>query len=45
MQWWFYLATPVGWTLIIYRVLENLYEDWQAYRLREPFNLSPSLLE
>ena len=27
MQWWFYLATPVGFSLIIYRVMQNLFED------------------
>lgn len=45
MQWWFYLATPLGWALIVYRVLGNLYEDWRTFRRREPFNLQPSLLE
>lgn len=45
MQWWFYLATPVGWSLIVYRVLVNFYQDWQTFRRRDPFNLQPSLLE
>lgn len=45
MQWWFYLATPVGWTLIILRVLQNLYQDFRTYRSGQPFNLQASLLE
>ena len=27
MQWWFYMATPVGFGLVIYRVLQNMFED------------------
>lgn len=45
MQWWFYLATPTAWVLIIYRVLQNLFADWQRFRLREPFNLQPSIMD
>ncbi len=26
-SWWFYLATPVGWGLLVWRVLQNAYED------------------
>lgn len=37
MQWWFYLATPLAWTLLIFRALQNLYADWQRYRRGEPF--------
>lgn len=45
MQWWFYLATPLAWVMIIYRVLQNLYADWRRFRLREPFNLQPSIMD
>jgi TRAP-type C4-dicarboxylate transport system permease small subunit len=37
MQWWFYLATPVAWILLMFRVLQNMQEDYQRYRLRQPF--------
>lgn len=37
MQWWFYLATPLAWSLLIIRVLQNLAEDISRYRKREPF--------
>lgn len=31
-QWWFYLATPIGWSLVIIRSIQNLIEDIQTYR-------------
>lgn len=37
MQWWFYLATPLAWALLIVRVLQNLADDIGRYRRREPF--------
>lgn len=37
MQWWFYLATPAAWTLLIVRVLQNLADDIRRYKSREPF--------
>ena len=37
MQWWFYLATPVAWTLLIIRVLQNVADDIGRYRRRDPF--------
>ena len=43
MQWWFYLATPVAFALLIFRVLQNLMEDLRRYRNREPFNISADL--
>ena len=35
-QWWFYMATPIGFGLVIYRVLRNLLEDISKFRNREP---------
>lgn len=35
MQWWFYLATPVGFGLVIYRVLQNMFEDIGRYKRGE----------
>jgi len=37
MQWWFYLATPLAWALLIIRVLQNVSDDIGRYRRREPF--------
>lgn len=45
MQWWFYTATPLAWSLIIFRVLQNLWEDIVTYRNKLPFQLQASLLE
>ncbi|NHH85702.1 TRAP transporter small permease [Cobetia sp. MB87] len=45
MQWWFYLATPLAWVMIIYRVLQNLYADWARYRRGDSFNLQPSIMD
>ncbi len=45
MQWWFYLATPLSWLLLIFRALQNLYEDWRRYQRREPFQHLVSLSE
>lgn len=32
MQWWFYLATPVAFVLLIFRVLQNMFVDWKRFR-------------
>ncbi len=39
MQWWFYLATPLAWALLLFRALQNLRDDIGRYRRREPFLL------
>ena len=36
MQWWFYTATPIGFGLVIYRVLRNLMDDIRRFRNNEP---------
>ncbi|MBR0565416.1 TRAP transporter small permease [Azoarcus sp. L1K30] len=37
MQWWFYLATPVGWGILMIRALQNLIQDIGRFRRHEPF--------
>lgn len=37
MQWWFYMATPLAWSLLIFRALQNLWDDHQRFRRNEPF--------
>lgn len=43
MQWWFYLATPVAFAAIIFRVLQNLVEDVRRFRRREPFQIKADM--
>lgn len=40
MQWWFYTIGPIGWLLIIIRVIQNIIKDIKSYRQNIPFNLS-----
>ena len=37
MQWWFYMATPLAWSLIIVRVLQKVVEDIQIFKAKQPF--------
>lgn len=37
-QWWFYLATPLGWGLIILRAVQNAIADVRAYRQGKPMD-------
>ena len=37
--WWFYLATPVGWTMLMSRVLQNAVQDLVAMRTGQPLNI------
>ena len=36
LQWCFYVATPLAWSLLIIRVLQNLLEDIKSFIKREP---------
>ena len=44
MQWWFYMATPIAWILLILRVLQNLWDDWRTFRSGRPFTIQTSIL-
>ena len=44
MQWWFYMATPVAFVLIIFRVCQNLVEDIQRFRERQPFRIKADMM-
>lgn len=37
MEWWFYLATPMAWSLIIIRAIQNLIQDAKRFKRGEPF--------
>lgn len=38
-QWWFYSATPVGWSLLVIRVVQNVIEDVTAMRTGAPLKV------
>lgn len=44
MQWWFYLATPVAWTLLVIRALQNFRDDWLTWQSGKPFTIQTSML-
>jgi len=43
MQWWFYLATPLAFSLLILRVLQNLLRDLADFRAGRPFRLQANI--
>lgn len=43
MQWWFYLAIPVGWGLLCIRSVQNIVEDILRFRRREPFTFTATI--
>ena len=43
LQWWFYIATPFAFLVLIYRVLQNMREDWLAYRAGSDFKIRTSV--
>ncbi|MEQ9608832.1 MAG: TRAP transporter small permease [Kiloniellaceae bacterium] len=43
MQWWFYLATPLAWSLLVFRVMQNLWSDYADFRAGRPFNLHANI--
>jgi TRAP-type mannitol/chloroaromatic compound transport system permease small subunit len=43
MQWWFYMATPLAFSLLIVRTLQNLWRDLGDFRAGRPFNLQVSI--
>lgn len=38
-QWWFYSATPVGWGLLCFRVVQNMIEDIRLMASGQPMKL------
>lgn len=45
MQWWFYMATPLAWTLLLVRVLQNLKQDISAYRAGRPLTTQAAMFD
>lgn len=45
LQWWFYMATPAAWSLLLLRVTQNLKKDIQNYRKGASFMTSAALFD
>ena len=43
LQWWFYVATPAAWVLLLFRVLQNLWEDVKLFRAGKPLLIQNTL--
>ena len=39
LSWWFYSATPVGWTLLLIRVVQNIIIDFNDFRSGAPLKV------
>lgn len=44
LLWWFYTATPIAFVLLIFRVLQNVYEDVTKFSRGEPLQVQTSVL-
>lgn len=44
LTWWFYVATPLAFTLLIIRVLQNVAKDVSDYRNRRPLKVQTGML-
>ncbi len=44
MQWWFYIATPLAFALLIVRVLQNVRKDVSDYRNGRPLKVQTGML-
>ena len=44
MQWWFYIATPLAFALLIVRVLQNVAKDVSDYRNGRPLKVQTGML-
>lgn len=41
--WWFYMATPVGWTLLLFRVTQCAVQDFLDFKNGRPLKTSATL--
>lgn len=44
LQWWFYVATPLAFVLLIIRVFQNVAKDVSDYRSGRPLKIQTSML-
>lgn len=45
MQWWFYMATPLAWILLLFRVIQNLRQDIRSYAAGRPLTTQANLFD
>ena len=43
LQWWFYVATPLAWMLLMIRVLQNLLEDIKLFIKGKPLPIQNAM--
>lgn len=44
-SWWFYSATPIGWSVLMFRVLQNIFQDFGCLIQGKPITPVGSLSE
>ena len=44
LQWWFYIATPIAFALLIVRQLQNLAHDYRRFLNSEPFEIASGIM-
>lgn len=44
LQWWFYIATPLAFALLIVRVLQNVVQDLSDFRNGRPLKVQTGML-
>ena len=44
LQWWFYIATPIAFALLIFRQLQNLSNDYRKFLKNEPFEIASGIM-
>lgn len=45
MQWWFYTATPLAWSLLLVRVIQNLRQDIRSYKAGRPLTTQAAMFD
>ncbi len=43
MQWWFYSAVPIAFSLLVFRVTQNLWVDTKAFLAKKPLIITTSM--
>ncbi|MGY8872916.1 MAG: TRAP transporter small permease [Pseudomonadales bacterium] len=45
MQWWFYMATPLAWILLLFRVIQNLRQDIRSFIAGRPLTTQAKMFD
>jgi TRAP-type C4-dicarboxylate transport system permease small subunit len=43
MQWWFYMAIPLSFSLLVFRVTQNLVVDTKMFRAKQPLIITTTM--